>query len=94
MTNLNCRLSSLSRAVRDQLQCDQQMKRHMHVHTWEAVQVDSPQEVEELNTMLGELRKVLVDHIKSALEHILHDNWDLVLHKVLQRDSAFKPQHS
>ena len=34
--------------------------------------------------MLRELREVLVDHLQSALEYVLHDNGDLVLHKTLE----------
>jgi hypothetical protein len=65
------------------------------------VEVDGPQEVEELDAMLGELRKVLVDHVQSALEHVLHDHRDLVLHKALikhvshrHRDRHFNLRHT
>jgi hypothetical protein len=46
----------------------------------EAVQVDGSEEVEELDSVLGELREVLVDHLQSALENVLHDSRNLVLH--------------
>ena len=55
--------------------------------TREAVEINGPQEVEELHPMLGILGKVLVDHLQGALKHILHDNGDLVLHQCLDRVS-------
>jgi hypothetical protein len=58
------------------------------LHTWEAVEVDSPKEGKELNTMLWEFGEVLVDHFKSAFENVLHDCWDLVLHKSLYQQSV------
>ena len=47
----------------------------------EAVEVDSAEEVEEFDTMLGVFGKVLVDHVQRALEDVLHDDWYLVLHQ-------------
>jgi hypothetical protein len=47
------------------------------------MQIDGSEEVEELHTMLWEFRKVLVDHVEGALEHILHDDRYLVFHKGL-----------
>jgi len=58
------------------------------VHTWEAVQVNGPQQVKELDSVFGEFGKVLVDHVEGALEHILHDGRDLVLHERLVAVSA------
>jgi hypothetical protein len=52
-------------------------------HTREAVEVDGPQKVEELDAMLGELGEILVDHVQSALKDVLHDHGYLVLHKAL-----------
>jgi hypothetical protein len=47
------------------------------------VEVDGPEKVEELDTVLRELREVLVDHLQSALKDILHDDGDLVFHERL-----------
>src|SRR5699024_6441584 len=58
------------------------------VHTWEAVQVNGPQQVKELDSVFGVFGKVLVDHVEGALEHILHDGRDLVLHERLVAVSA------
>lgn len=41
--------------------------------TWEAIQVDRSQQLEEPNTMLGEFREVLVDHIQGRLENGFED---------------------
>jgi hypothetical protein len=48
------------------------------------MQVDSPQEVEKLNSMLGELREVFVDHLESALEDVLHNYGNLIFHERLR----------
>ena len=47
------------------------------------MEVNGPQEVEELDAMLRELGEILVDHVQSALKDVLHDHGDLVLHKAL-----------
>jgi hypothetical protein len=52
--------------------------------TREAVQVDGPEEVEELNAVLRVLREILVNHVQRAFEHVLHDHGNLVLHKALE----------
>ena len=44
-----------------------------HARTWEAVQVNGTQELEEPDTMLRELRKVLVDHVQCRLEDGVQD---------------------
>ena len=62
----------------------------LFIHTWEAVEVDSSKEGEELNTMLWEFRKVFVDHFKSALENVLHDCRNLILHESLYQRSVGK----
>ena len=49
----------------------------------EAVQVDSPQELEEANAVLRELREVLVDHVERRLEYSIQDRRDLRRKKVL-----------
>lgn len=62
------------------------------LHTWETVEVDSTKKSKELNTMLWELREVLVDHLEGTLEHIFHDRGNLVLHERLiqNRVSTFR----
>jgi hypothetical protein len=47
------------------------------------VKVDGPEEVEKLHAMFRELGEILVDHVQSALEDILHDHRYLILHKAL-----------
>jgi hypothetical protein len=49
------------------------------------VEVDGTEEVEELDTMLGELGEILVDHVQGALEHIFHNHGHLILHQALKR---------
>lgn len=51
--------------------------------TREAVKVDCSEKVEELHAVLWELGEVLVDHVESAFEYILHDDGDLILHQAL-----------
>lgn len=45
--------------------------------TWEAVQVDCPQQFEEADTMFWELCKVLVDHVQGRLKHSVQYRRDL-----------------
>jgi len=47
------------------------------------VQVDGSKEVKKLDSMLRELREVLVNHLEGALEDIFHNDRDLVLHQRL-----------
>jgi hypothetical protein len=49
------------------------------------MEIDGPEQVEELYAMLGELRKVLVDHLQGTFKDILHDNGYLFFHKSLQK---------
>ena len=60
----------------------------MSVLTRETVEVDSPQQVEKLNAVLWKFGEVLVDHFKCALEDILHNDGNLVLHQTLKLVSA------
>ena len=53
-------------------------------HTREAVQVDGPQQIEELDTVLREVREVLVDHVQRAFKDVLHDDRNLVFHQILE----------
>ena len=55
-----------------------------HRHTWEAVQVDSSQKLEESNTMLRELCKVLVNHVKCRLEDGFKNRGDLWCEQILE----------
>lgn len=59
----------------------------MSRHTWEAVKIDRPEEVEELYAVFWEFREVLVDHVQSALKDTLHDKRNLVLHQGLHHVS-------
>jgi hypothetical protein len=45
--------------------------------TGEAVQVDGPQQLVEAGTVLGVLRKVLVDHVERGLKHGIQNGWNL-----------------
>ena len=51
--------------------------------TREAVKVNGAKERKEFDSMLRELREVLVDHLKGALKNILHDSRYLILHESL-----------
>jgi hypothetical protein len=50
----------------------------------EAGQVNGTEKLEELDTVLGVLGEVLVDHLKSAFKNVLHDDGNLVLHESLE----------
>jgi len=65
------------------LACCHCIRGYVKIFTWEAVQIDGSEEVEELDSVFGELGKVLVDHFECALKHVLHDDWDLVFHQCL-----------
>jgi hypothetical protein len=84
MTNLNWLLSSFRSAVsKSALTCNQDhdvVKRP----TWEALQVDGTQKIEELDSVFRELGEVLVDHLEGAFKHILHDERHLILHERLE----------
>lgn len=54
------------------------------------MQIDGTEQVEELDSVLGELGEVFVDHVERALKHILHDYGHLVFHEVLVVKSAFE----
>jgi hypothetical protein len=51
------------------------------------MEIDGTQKSEELDAVLGEIRKVFVNHFKCALENVLHDNWYLIFHKRLVKVS-------
>ncbi|KAH7012263.1 uncharacterized protein B0I36DRAFT_400345 [Microdochium trichocladiopsis] len=51
----------------------------------EAAPADGSEKVEEPDAVLGELAEVFVDHLKRALEDVLHDVGKLVLHQFLRR---------
>jgi len=51
--------------------------------TRETANVDSANQFEETNTMIGILCKILVDHVQSDIKYGLEDNWDLVVQKGL-----------
>lgn len=51
--------------------------------SWEAVEVNSLKKLEETDAVLWILVEVFVDHGQGAFKYTLHDNRDLVLHKVL-----------
>lgn len=52
-------------------------------HTWEAVQVDCPQKLEESNTVFRELCKVLVDHVERWLKDSFKNRGDLWREQIL-----------
>jgi hypothetical protein len=54
----------------------------------EAVIVDRLKELKELHSMFRILVEVLIDHVESAFEHVLHDDWDFVFHHALQEVSV------
>jgi hypothetical protein len=82
MTNLNCLLSSLRSATN--LVSHHFTLTHLLGLTWEAVKVDSTKEREKLDTVLWELREILVDHLQCTLKYIFHDRGDLVFHERLK----------
>lgn len=45
--------------------------------TWEAMQVDCTQQLEQSRSMLRELSKVLIDHGERRTEDGFHDRWYL-----------------
>ena len=49
-----------------------------------AVKINGAEECEEFDSVLRELREVLVDHLQCALKYILHDGGYLIFHKRLQ----------
>lgn len=55
----------------------------MSRHTWEAVEIDSAEEVEEFHAVFWKLCEVLVDHVQSTLKNTLHDKRNLVFHQGL-----------
>lgn len=61
----------------------------------ETVGVDRSQQGKELNAVLWELGEILVDHLQSALKDVLHDVWNLVLHKAakLANDDGKESKH-
>lgn len=67
---------------------------------WEAAPVNLLQQFEELDTMLGVVVEILIDHIKGAVEDILHDDGNLVFHQNLYcalarpRDELKKKGHT
>mmetsp|Transcript_11724 Transcript_11724/g.27683 ORF Transcript_11724/g.27683 Transcript_11724/m.27683 type:complete len:265 (-) Transcript_11724:1003-1797(-) len=52
--------------------------------SWEAVQIDGAEELEKSNPMLGEILKVLRDHLQRALEHGLHYPRHIILNMALE----------
>ena len=65
---------------------------NQHCHTWEAVQVDCSQKLEESDTMLRELCEVLVDHIKRRFEDRFKNRRDLGREQILEQiGSSFSP---
>ena len=52
--------------------------------TREAMKIDGAEECEEFDSVLRELRKVLVDHLKRAFKDVLHDGRHLVFHEGLE----------
>ena len=48
------------------------------------MQINSTKKCKEFDSVLGELRKVLVDHFQSAFKHILHNRRNLILHEGLK----------
>ena len=45
--------------------------------------VDGTEQRKELDTMLGEVGEILVDHFQGTLEDVLHHDWYLVFHERL-----------
>lgn len=74
ITSLNCGGGNSSSAAESE---EAQQVGFTESLTWEACQVDSAQQFEEANTVLGELRKVLVNHIERRLEHRIQSRRDL-----------------
>ena len=67
--------------------------KNQRCHTWEAVQVDCPQKLEESNTMLRELCEVLVDHVKRRFEDCFKNRRDLGREQILEQiGSSFSQQ--
>jgi hypothetical protein len=52
--------------------------------TRETVKVDGAEECEEFDSVLRELREVLVDHLKGAFKDVLHNGRHLVFHEGLE----------
>lgn len=46
--------------------------------------IDSTKQGEKLDSVFRKFGEVLVDHLQSALEHVLHDRWHLIFHKRLK----------
>lgn len=55
--------------------------------TWETLQVDGPQKLEEPDTVLGEVGEILVDHLQRDLEDRAQDIADLI------RQQRLFPRH-
>jgi hypothetical protein len=58
---------------------------NQHCHPWEAIQVDCSQKLEESNTMLRELCKVLVDHVKRRFKDCFENRRNLWREQILKQ---------
>lgn len=59
--------------------------KNQHSPTWEAVQVNCSQKLEESDTMLRELCKVLVNHVKRRFEDGFKNRRDLGREQILEQ---------
>jgi hypothetical protein len=58
-------------------------KSEKKVLTREAVKIDGAEECEKFDSVLRELREVLINHLECAFKHILHNGRYLILHESL-----------